>query len=311
MKPKFLLILSLLISTDVYAVITSWQDVDIVRGRVILDIEIAGVPAKALLDSGATGIVVNTEFLEKNSIPYVKGRQYNAIGVNGEYRTHMIKAIDIAMFGSQFPFENVYTSKGKRKYPVLIGMPFLKLMVIQIDYPNSRVRFFSRDSVDLKDQANVDLKHGKQQSKLVTSIELEGDEEIDLLFDTGSTVGIVINRSFAEKRGWLEKYRVEEVKFSGLTQTVFVDRLRLPYLKLGPYELENVKVVVPKDENVSMNFSQKSERQTRTRRKNEESGYVGILGGDVLKHFVITLDAKNALLHIDAPNPVPPDVREH
>ena len=36
-------------------------------------------------------------------------------------------------------------------------------------------------------------------------------------------------------------------------------------------------------------------------RISEGAGYIGILGGDVLKHFVVTLDAKNALMHIDAP----------
>jgi len=303
MRLKFLLIFSLLVSIDVHAVISGWQDVDIVKGRIILDVEIARVPTKALLDSGATGINVSTVFLEENNISYVKGRQYTAIGAHGETRAHEIKDLDITIFGRQFPFKNLHTFESNRNYQVLLGLPFLKLTVIQIDYPNSRVRFFSRDSVDLKGQANVDLKHGRQQSKLVTSIELKGDEKIDLLFDTGSTAGIVIDRAFAKKRAWLEKYRIGQVKVSGIAETISADQLQIPYLKLGPYELENVKVVVPQDKNASTNYEQKSVKQNQTRRKSKESGYAGILGGDVLKHFVVTLDAKNALMHINAPHP--------
>ena len=301
MKLKILLMLCLFVSADLYAVITKWQDVEIVNGRVIVDVAIAGVPAKALLDTGATGMSISPSFLEENGIPFIKGREIISMGAHGRTRSYMIKELDVTIFGSQFPLKNVRAFPSNRKFQMLIGLPFLKLMVVQIDYPNKRVRFLSRDSVDLKSHANVDIKHGNEESRLVTSVELEGGEKFDLLFDTGSTAGLIIDNHIAQKRGWLEKYGAGEGSLSGVTNTLTVEKLRLPYLKLGPYELENVKALCPKEENMPTSYSQKKERAKTGTRISEGEGYIGILGGDILMHFVVTLDAKNALMHIDAP----------
>lgn len=301
MKLRLLVILFLFVSADLLAVVTKWQDVEIVNGRIIVDVDIAGVPAKALLDSGSTGMAISPSFLEENSIPYIKGREYLSVGAHGTYKSHMIKEIDVTIFGMQFPLKNVRSYGKSRHYQMLIGLPFLKLLIVQIDYPNKRIRFFSRDSIDLKSHANVDIEHGNEESKLVASVELEGGEKVNLLFDTGSTAGLVINHHFAEKRGWLEKYRVGTGALSGIGTTLSIDALRIPYLKLGPFELENVKAVTPVEKGMPTNYSQKKERPKVGSRISDGEGYIGILGGDVLKHFVVTLDAKNALMHIAEP----------
>jgi hypothetical protein len=119
MKLKFLMILLLFASADLFAVITKWQDVEIVNGLIIVDVEIAGVPAKALLDSGATFMAISPSFLEENSIPYVKGRKYTSMGAHGTFRSHMIKEIDVTIFGKQFPLKNVHGIKKSRIYYIL------------------------------------------------------------------------------------------------------------------------------------------------------------------------------------------------
>ena len=293
--------LSLFVSADLFAGITRWQDVEIVNGLIIVDVDIAGVPAKALLDTGAAGMAINPSFLEENGIPFIKGREYFVVGANGIVKSHMIKEVDVTIFGKQFPLKNVGSFPGNRKFQMLIGLPFLKLMVVQIDYPNSKIRFLSRDSIDLKTHANVDIKHGNMESNLIASIELEGSEKFDLLFDTGSTAGLVVDNHIAQKRGWLKKYRVGGGSLAGVGNTLTVESIRLPYLKIGPYELENVKAICPKEKNMPTNYTQKKETSKTGTRISDGAGYIGILGGDVLKHFVVTLDAKNALMHIDAP----------
>lgn len=297
--------LAFFVSADTLAGATIWHQVELVNGRILIDIEIAGVPAKALIDSGASQIVVSKPFLEDNGIPYIKGRSATVVGAQGKYRTHKIKTIDVGIFGYQFPFKDVVASTSDRSYQMLIGLPFLKRAVVQIDYPNSRMRFLSHDSVDLKKHANVDMKHGSKESKLVASVELGDGEKVNLMFDTGATPGIVVNRYFAERQGWLEKYRVGKVKLSGMAETIIAEKLQIPYLKFGPYELENIKVIVPKESNGLTNYSKGKTESGRSRLPGKEAGYDGIMGGDVFKHFVVTLDAKNALLHISAP---PPDL---
>lgn len=301
MNLKFLLIPALFVSANLSAAVSGWQEFELINGRILIDVEIAGVPAKALLDSGATGMSISTAFLTKQNIPYEKGRLYYTVGAHGRRQSHYIKEIDVTIFGKQFPLKNSRSLSANRSFQMLVGLPFFKLMIMQIDYPNSRIRFFSRDNVDLKGQANVDMRHGGEGSRLVVTIALEDGEKVDMMFDTGSTAGIVINRYIAEDKGWLEKFYAGDDRLHGVGGAITVEKLQLPYVKLGPYVLENVKVLVPKENNESTNYSQGKAAPRVGSRVNRDGGYDGILGGDIFKHFVITLDAKNALMHIDAP----------
>lgn len=300
-KLNLLFALILFASPSAFAAVTAWQEVELRNGHVLVDVEIAGVPAKALLDTGATSMAISLSFLEDNSIDYVKGEEYTVLSANGKSRTHKIRDIEVSIFGMQLPIRNANSFKDHPRHQMLIGMPFLRLVIVQIDYPNRRIRFFSRDSIDLANQANVESRVEAMGSRLVTSVGLGGEDKVDLLFDTGATAGITIDRRYAENRGWLEEYRLEEKILRGVNYVTTADLIRLPYLKLGPYELENVKVIVPREPIPTVRLSRDKAMSTSMRRHKKGASYVGALGADVLKHFVVTIDAKNALIHIAAP----------
>lgn len=297
---KLLVILFLLTSLNLYAGATPWQDIEINNGLLLIDVEVAGIPAKAMLDTGAQTLAINVEFLEKNKIPYKKGSKVTIQGVFGERRGHLVKNFSVNMFGSEFPIKRALPFADESEVAMIVGLPFFKNFIFQIDYPNQRIKLITRDSLDLKDLKNVDMKHGNNKNSLVVSTLLDGDKSVDLLFDTGSNSGLLFERHYAKRNGWLEKYSKAESETTGINETRSTEILVLPTFKIGPYNLEDVVVTVP-TQGQSANISQKQQRAEIGKKIAKGSAYEGILGYDVLKHFVITLDAKTARMHIIAP----------
>lgn len=297
---KLLFSLLLLSSLNLYAGATPWQDIEIENGLLLIDVEIAGVPAKAMLDTGAQTLALNLDFLEKNQISYKKGSKIILQGVFGERKANLIKNLNVKMFGSDFPIKRALPFTGDGDVAMIVGLPFFKNFIFQIDYPKQRLKLITRDSLDLKDLQNVKMKHGNNKESLVVSAYLEDGKSVDLLFDTGSNTGLLFERHFADRNGWLENYSKAESQMSGINESRSTEILVLPAFKIGPYNLEDVIVTVP-TEGQSANISEKQQSAQLGKKIAKGSAYEGILGYDVLKHFVVTLDAKNARMHIIAP----------
>ncbi|MBT8142859.1 MAG: hypothetical protein HKN88_08445 [Gammaproteobacteria bacterium] len=296
---KLIITILLLATSNVYAGSTDWLEFEIYNGLMLIDVEIAGIPTKAMLDTGASIVGIDIDFLEKNKINYKKGRKIILQGIFGEKRTKLIKEIDVSLYDVNFPLKNVVPINSGDAYQMIIGLPFFKDMIFQIDYPNSRFKMITRDSVDMKQVANVEMQHGNNKRSLVITANLEDGENLDLLFDTGSSSGLYLERKFAARRGWIEKYSKASGETSGIVETIENEILVLPKLKLGPYTLENVIVTVPAQDRPTNISSQASRAELGTRLSKGVST-IGILGYDVLKHFVITLDARTARMHVYA-----------
>ena len=301
MKIKnIILLFVLLLSGNLYAGASDWQEMKIVNGHMLIDVEIGGIPAKAMLDTGAETVALNVDFLDENNILYKNGKQLTLQGIFGEKKTHFVKNVKVNLLGAEFPIKNAFPLHGQGNFQMIIGLPFFKQFIFQFDYPNSRFKLITRDYLDLNEIANVDMQHGNSKKSLVVSAKLEGKETIDLLFDTGSTSGLYLERHFAKRRGWLEKYSKAKGMSSGVNEVIENEILVLPSLKFGPYTLEDVITIVPAEDMIT-NITKKQQKAKLGTRFAKGAKEEGILGYDILKHFVITLDAKTAKMHIIAP----------
>ncbi len=65
--------------------------------------------------------------------------------------------IDIGMFGANFTIGELMPMCLHSFYWV-VGLPFFENYILQIDYPNSRLRIIDHGSFDLKPHANVKMK---------------------------------------------------------------------------------------------------------------------------------------------------------
>jgi hypothetical protein len=87
------------------------------------------------------------------------------------------------------------------------------------------------------------------------------------------------------------------VQSFGVNSTGLVEQFRLPSLKIGEFEIADALVSIPAEgEKLEMFRREKrtGSNLTRTRGKSK-----GLLGYDVLKHFVLTIDYRIGKIHLE------------
>ncbi len=292
-----LFFLALIIAAPASAAVSEWVHFDLEGGVILFDIELAGEPARAMLDSGSSLIGVSAQFLETHPDAYRKGRRVTISGAFGDKKTKLADNLNVKLFGVPLELDKVAPVE-MHGVEILLGQPFLQQFVFQIDYPNSRMRIIDRESVDLRKVANTDMKFSEGLVHPVVRVDMQGELKPWLILDTGSSFGITLNRFLAEENGWLERYELTPRIAAGATSQATLESFQFPEVTFGPYTVENVEVTVPA-EGVDSNLGNLGglDWTTGTRVKLTERP-VGMLGYDVLKLFVLTVDFKKSLLHV-------------
>ena len=119
-----------------------------------------------------------------------------------------------------------------------------------------------------------------------------------LIFDTGSTGGLFLKRGDAVRFGWLDELATHEGRASGIGRTATTERFYLPTVTIGPFTLENVVASVPAaGEQTTVGRASSADLSTRLQKASAD----GILGYEILKHFVVTIDFSRNLLNLEPP----------
>lgn len=295
-------LLLLVLSAPVFAGVTEWLPIEVAdNGHIFVPVTLNGQAGRALLDTGASGNAISLEFIEQHGLEHSNGSPIIMSGIHDDIYTNFVNDIELGMFGSEFevdelmPFESGYMD-------FIIGLPFFYQFVVQIDYPGERMRLITRDTVNMKEFANVKMTIRQNSTLPMVRVELNGEYKPWLIFDTGSTGGVYIQRLRAEKYGWLETFEVESSSSTGISgEASSTEAFRLPSFTIGPFTLENVRVVVPAEGgDINMQKFRPDDWSTGSKIKKGKPAD-GILGYDVLKHFIVTIDLKGKFLNLDVP----------
>lgn len=287
-------VIALTLSIDLSAAVSEWIPFDSDGGHISIPVTVNGVETRALLDSGAAGNGISERFLAAHEAEYKQGRQVIVTGIAGKRKVRLIDGLKVGMFGAEFKIDQMMPIR-LRTADVLIGLGFFNNFILQIDYPNSQLRIITHDSIKLRKLANVRMKKAAGSPQPIVKVDMNGEANLWLTLDTGNNTGILIPRRSATRFDWLEKYGTTESQLAGVTTTTDVERFNLPELTIGPIVLENVIVIVP-GEGEMTNVGKDVNAKLGTRIKKTSSD--GILGYDVLKHFVVTIDYKHSFLHL-------------
>jgi hypothetical protein len=148
--------------------------------------------------------------------------------------------------------------------------------------------------------ANVPMKRAKGSMFPAIQVEANG-AKVWLIFDTGNAGGLLLKRSFALENNWLtEAAQVTSQNAQGGFESGHTDRFHLDSFIIGPYELDNVAVRVPASDQAANIGRYRSERTTGTR-INSGVQAKGVIGYDIFKHFVITIDYMSYKVNFHAP----------
>lgn len=164
------------------------------------------------------------------------------------------------------------------------------------------MRLITRDTMDLGKLKNLRSRKDRQDGgSPIVQMSLNDAKPIWLTLDTGNSGGILVERNIAKRAGWLETFAREDTTYSGVNSTARFEDFVLPKATIGPYELENVKVSVPAQGERLPLF--KKEIRTGSNIRTKRGKAKGLIGYDVLKHFVVTIDYRSGDVHIAPPAP--------
>lgn len=292
-----LFLLVLLHFAGAEAAVSDWVPFDNSRGHISIPAKINGIDVRAMLDSGASGNGISEYFLEKHELDYRRGKRIILSGIGGKREVRLVNGLDFELFGTSLKMNDLMPLRlGGSE--LIIGLGFFDHFILQIDYPGNRLRIITHDSLDLRKVDNVKMKKAAGSNQPVVKVNMNDEVDFWLTLDTGNSTGIYLPRRNASRFDWLETFGTQESRVAGVNTVSAVERFNLPKVEVGPFTLENVIVIVPA-EGETTTVGRSSRVPTGSRVRGTDSD--GILGYDILKHFVVTIDFKRSLLHLEAP----------
>lgn len=274
---------------------TEWMDIRIVDGFLLVETEVAGIAGLSILDTGAQLEAINAGFVESQGLEFRKDRKVTVEDVFEQEERSTYREIPATIFGSAVMFTRlVELDLGPPEYQLLLGANFVENYVFQFDYVNERMRLITRDSVDLKATRNIETRRERDTESLLVRVGLQDDDEAWLKMDTGYNGGILINRDLASRLDWIDTYAKVEGEAFGATGSGRLEYFRVPSIAVGPFELENVLVAIPAPGESPKLFEEAAEIGTRIASRKASAG---LLGYDVLKHFLVTVDYDRGYVH--------------
>lgn len=274
---------------------TEWMDLRVVDGYLVIDTEVAGIAGRSIVDTGAQITAINGKFLESEGLSFKTGRKVTIEGVFSKGDRNTYRKVPTTIFGAPVTFSRlVDLDLGPPDMQLLLGADFLDNYIFQFDYTNERLRLITRDGVDLKALKNVDTKKDRDSGSLLVRVKLEEDANAWLMMDTGANGGILIDRTLARRLDWIETYASEDGMASGAISSSKLESFRVPSIQVGPFGIENVLVSIPARGESPEYFEKVTPTGTRMARRNASDG---LLGYDILKHFVVTIDYGRGYVH--------------
>ncbi len=274
---------------------TEWMDIQIVNGLLLVESEVAGVKGFSVIDTGAQLEGINARFMEAEGLEFKKDRKLTVVGVHGKAKRSSYREIEASVFGFDVTFTRlVEVNIGSPQVQLLLGASFLENYIFQFDYTNSRMRLITKDALDLKAIRNVESKLDPNDGSLLVRVGLEEDSKAWLMMDTGSNGGVLISRSLASQLDWIETYPKVDGTSVGAVSGGDMEYFRVPLITVGPFELENALVSIPASGENPELFKTSASTGTRIASRR---GSAGLLGYDILQHFVVTVDYDRGHVH--------------
>ncbi|MEM0515689.1 retroviral-like aspartic protease family protein [Pseudoalteromonas sp. YIC-827] len=280
------------------AAISKWISFSQSNGHITIPVTVEGIETHAILDTGAQIHAINTAFILKNKLDLTATGKTRVKGVYGTEDKKTYNQVELSLFGFDTQIDGLVAAQlGFHTSGILLGAGFFDKFIVQIDYPNSRIRLITRDSLDLGELENIEMRAQRGTGRPIVKVALGEERSAWLLLDTGSNGGLTIKRSVADRLGWLDNKKLSSEISRGVNTLATTNSLRIDEFKFGPYTLENVLVSVPGEGQSANLEDQFSTTGTRIKSAKVE----GILGYDILKHFVVTIDYKFGHAHIGLP----------
>ena len=269
---------------------TDWAAVDLYQKRyVTLRGAVNGVATDIVLDSGA-GMTVLDSALAKTLGLSVEG-ELEARGTGGNVGAGLVSGVTVTLAGIEIgPLSAAVIDlagvgrRVGRPLPVILGKELFHALVVDLDYPGSRIRFLDAASFRYGGPGRkVDLIPAEDGHKSLRLV-MEGGEPVVVGLDTGQGGALSVYRHYADARGFLTGRPVSERRGGGVGGATTMKVATLRSVTIAGYELRNVPAAFQATD-VGGAFDTKRQE--------------GNLGAGILSRFRVLFDYSRACLWLE------------
>ncbi len=275
-----------------------WTKIDTSGGLIKVSSSIAGIKGYSIIDTGASVSAINSLFIKRHELDLPRlGSKASIQGVVSEKSVDIYAPIQVEILDANLNVSSlVDVELDDSELQLIVGAGLLRQFVFQFDYPRQRMRLLSRDAVQIKKARNVKSKRAFTGGPPLLKVRLNDEINAWLMLDTGSTGGVILDRKIVKRTSWLSSLEISREVIRGIHEFGQTDTFLLPTIRFGPFELGSVKVSTQIRGAQFKMFEQVTLTGTHIPRSSSTAD--GLVGYEVLKHFVISLDYKGGHVHI-------------
>lgn len=225
---------------------TAWQPIELHLERYIyLKGKVDGVPVDILLDSGAGMTVLDTAMAAK------LGRESKgampAQGVGGTTTAGLVEGITIEVgeltlgpvVAATLDLGGIAARMG-RGMPVILGKEVFQDLIVDLDYPNQRIRFLDPATFRYEGAGHrLEVLPADDGHKLV-KLAVEGLPEATVMLDTGQGNALTLFRRYTDDNNLLDGRRQSKAVGGGVGGTMEIVLARVAKVTIAGYEMLDI-----------------------------------------------------------------------
>ncbi|MFK7886416.1 MAG: hypothetical protein AB8G16_06065 [Gammaproteobacteria bacterium] len=257
-----------------------WTPVVLDDGVLRFEAHVGAKPARIRLGSASPSNAISQKFASSLSIG---GEEDDSLALEQQ---PPLPSVPLFIASRRVELPQVYRVADERT-DVHAGRDFFSQAIVQIDYPNKRLRVLDEDALKLRDLANVPAR--RVDAEIGTHVRLRiGEVSIWAALATEYSGALLLPRSLAERHGWLDGANSSAADVTDdLGDEFRTDAITLKTVHVGPYGINDVSTVLmaPGESPLAGSYEQET----------------AIVGNDILRFFQVSVDLDRAYVHVQRP----------
>lgn len=255
------------------------------QNRPAVEVVINGGKTLALIDTAISANAISYGFAREAGIE-PGPRSLSVPDVQNGEQLPLSETFTLELDGNPIEIDNAIMIPGEGP-GLIVGRPLLNALVVQIDYPNRRLRFLPPDMGNF--EGNVKLRRGHFNQPML-SARING-KRTWMTLDTSNDTVTLLTRRIVDKHDWQgREIDADNLAAAGIELRPDVTTMRLDALELGPFRIDSVVAATPVEN------SRRAE-DYGAHRIHEKFGGDGILGHEILRNFLVTIALASDNVH--------------
>ena len=292
-KVRYVFFLLFIVSFGSSASTSEWIKFEVINGKLVVPAEIEGIEVKAVLDTGSENHFVSSSFLSRHPISDRKGQAESFQDRSIEKKKFRYNQVQLDIFGFKNKLDTMIPTEVSEG-DIVLGSGFFYNFVMQFDFPNKRLRFLERSSVNLKQVENIEMRTHRQSELPIVKVKLNNQKSVWAIISTGLQQGFLLDRLVIEGQNWDTPRDIKSINITQANGDQSYDLMTLDKVEFGPFNIDDVSTAYSKkDEKFSL-----VDNSAFTGSNMKGMDVKGLVGYDVLQHFLITIDFKYGHMHV-------------